>query len=174
MEHKDRRISKLFEDVFSDPDDGVVTVWPWDEYARCEKACSGDSDALLKLRRLHDDLESVLSANAGPGSFARISLLPREQLKVLHGRCWREILLDEKLDSSIWAGIRLYSIALKSSQMDEYTRRAGAIFHAVAVARLERLGFVEKNAQARKLIIAEREAIRSKAYVPDSLRKVLS
>lgn len=169
------RWSKMVEDVFGmdvrrhDP----VLDWPDPGYAHAAEACGDDREALSKLRRLCEDLECIVDLTPTPGSFARLAGVPLEELAVLGGRCWREILLDASLPVNAWRGIARFGTALKAREMDAGTRRCGAVLHATAIARLEAMGIYERDTDLRGRIRAERRALIGKAYLPPPIVRVL-
>lgn len=169
------RWSKMIEDVFS-VDAGrhdSKLDWPDPGYALAAAACGTDREALSKLRRLCEDLESVVDLSPVPGSFARVAGVPLEALERLERRCWREILLDDTLSVNAWQGIARFGAALKARDMDAGTRRCGAVLHAVAIARLESTGIYERDAHLRGRIQAERRALSGKPYLLPSIARIL-
>ncbi|MCK6472914.1 MAG: hypothetical protein L6R28_14315 [Planctomycetes bacterium] len=170
------RWNDLVQDVFQsgiqplDPD----LEWPDPDYAAAAKRIGDDSETLDKLRQLCEDLESVVTLAPGPGSLRRVAGVPLDALRAIEGRCWRAALLDEKLSRTTLIGIRNYAAALKSRHMDACTRRAGAVIHAVAIARLEKLGEFEADAHRREKQRQECQALAQKPYLPACLAAVLA
>jgi hypothetical protein len=169
------RWNELVDDLFKTGGgtEDAAAEWPHPDYAAAAKACGPDRASLEKLRRLCEDLESIISLDPGPGTLIRVAGVPLDELRPLAGRCWREILLDENLGRAAWMGLRSYSEALKGPAMDSGTRRTGAVIHAVCVARLEASGEVANDERERGYDLAERKAIQKKLYMPASLARVL-
>ena len=168
------RWSELLQDVFAeDAAPAPDAEWPDAEYAAAAKACGNDRVTLEKLRRLCEDLESLVSLSPGPGALIHAAGVPLDALKPLNGRCWREVLLDHSLPRLACLALKNYGAALKGPGMDSGTRRAGAVIHAIAVARLEQFGEFERDPQLRELNTQERVALRQKRYLPARLANLL-
>jgi hypothetical protein len=157
------RMKDLCEDLFADTPSPPA---PHPDYEAAARRLSADPEGRAKLERLCEDLESIVSLNAGPGSFRNLARVPLEALRPLEGRCWREILLDPSLGPMTWTGIRNYARVLKAAEMDGASQRSGLILHAVAVGRLEEHGLVEADPEKRRRQLRERKAVLGKPYLP--------
>lgn len=168
------RWNELLQDVFTSAQTPEAAAeWPDAEYAAAALLCRKDRVTLEKLRRLCEDLESLIALTPGPGSIVHASGVPADVLKRFENRCWREVLLDAGLPRLAWLALKNYGQALKGPAMDSGTRRAGAVIHAVAVARLEAAGETESDPQLRQNDLLERQGLRQKPYLTASLQQIL-
>lgn len=148
--------------------------WPHPDYAETAKACAGDSEAMEKLRRLCDDLESAISLIRSPGSLCRVSGVPIHVLEPLAGKTWREALTCRNLERTAWLGLRNFSEALRSRTMDPGTRRTGRIIWAVASAKLLAMGGGTHGEPRPEEVRHACKSLLKRKYLPKFLRHALN
>lgn len=147
--------------------------WPHPDYATAAKVCAGDSEALEKLRRLCDDLESVITLSRAPGSFCRVAGVPIHVLEPLAGKTWREALTSKDLERTAWLGLRNFGEALRSRTMDSGTRRTGRIIWAVASAKLLAIGGGTPEDPRPEDVRHACKSLQRRVYLPRFLRRPL-
>ena len=169
-----RKVLAELSDCDCDGDSDASREWPHPDYFAAANACGGSREDLEKLRRLSEDLESVVQLFPGPGSFVRVSGAPTQHLSILDGRCWREVLTNANLGRLIWTALLRYGQALQTSRMDSGSRRTGRIFSAVACVRLGELGEKHDAAPGAHDNAAELRQLRAKKYIPNFIQEILS
>lgn len=150
------------------------TDWPHPDYAEAARACVGDSEALEKLRRLCDDLESTITFSRAPGSLCRVSSVPIHVLEPLAGKTWREALTNRNLERTAWLGLRNFGEALRSRTMDPGTRRTGRILWAVASAKLLAIGGGTHEAPRPEEVRHACKSLLKRKYLPGFLKEALN
>lgn len=147
--------------------------WPHPDYADAAKACAGNSEALEKLRRLCDDLESAITLSRAPGSLCRVSGVPIHVLEPLAGKTWREALTSKHLERTAWLGLRNFGEALRSRTMDPGTRRTGRIVWTVASARLLAIGGGTHGDPRPEEVRHACKSLLKRKYLPEFMKEAL-